>query len=57
MAGKRVLIVDDEASPRAVIREVLQRSGYEPAEAEGGLEGLAKDLHLKSINKEEYRPI
>ena len=42
MAGKRVLIVDDEASPRAVIREVLQRSGYEPAEAEGGLEGLAK---------------
>jgi CheY-like chemotaxis protein len=42
MARKRVLIVDDEASPRAVIREVLQRYGYEPAEAEDGLEGLAK---------------
>jgi DNA-binding response OmpR family regulator len=42
MARKRVLIVDDEASPRAVIREVLQRYGYEPAEAGDGLEGLAK---------------
>jgi two-component system cell cycle response regulator len=42
MARKRVLIVDDEAPPRAVIRELLQRYGYEPAEAGDGLEGLAK---------------
>jgi DNA-binding response OmpR family regulator len=42
LARKRVLIVDDEASPRAVIREVLLRSGYESAEARDGLEGLAK---------------
>ncbi len=42
MARKRVLIVDDEASPRAVIREILQRSGYESAEAGDGLEALAK---------------
>jgi CheY-like chemotaxis protein len=41
MARQRVLIVDDEASPRAVIREVLQRYGYEPVEAGDGLEGLA----------------
>lgn len=42
LARKRVLIVDDEASPRAVIREVLQRFGYESAEAGDGLDGLAK---------------
>ena len=42
MVRKRVLIVDDEASPRAVIRELLQRYGYEPAEAGDGLAGLAK---------------
>ncbi len=42
MARKRVLIVEDEATVRLVIREVLERSGYELAEAADGTEGLAK---------------
>ncbi len=47
MARKCVLIVDDEAAPRAVIREVLQRAGCEPAEAVDGTEGLAKAESLR----------
>ncbi len=47
MARKRVLIVDDEANIRTAIREVLERSGYEPAEAAGGGEGLAKAEGLR----------
>ncbi len=46
MAKKRVLIVDDEAPVRAGIREVLERSGYEPAEVENGLEALAQAAAL-----------
>jgi CheY-like chemotaxis protein len=42
MAKKRVLIVDDDPTVRRVIREVLERSGYEAAEAGDGIEGLAK---------------
>ena len=42
MVQKRVLIVEDEANMRTVLREVLERSGYVAAEAADGLEGLAK---------------
>jgi len=51
MARKRVLIVDDEPNVRRVIRDVLERAGYEPAEAVDGPEGLAKaeDLHPDAI--------
>ena len=42
MATKRVLIIEDEADTRTAIREFLERSGYEAAEAAGGLEGLAQ---------------
>ncbi len=47
MPRKRVLIVDDEAPLRAVIREVLERANYEPAEAVNGLEALAKAEALR----------
>jgi CheY-like chemotaxis protein len=42
MAKQRVLIMDDDTSFRAGIREVLERSGYAVAEAADGPEGLAK---------------
>ena len=42
MARKRVLIVEDEIDTRTAIREILERAGYEPAEAADGAEGLAK---------------
>ncbi len=42
MARRRVLIVDDEASSRALIRDYLEMAGYEATEAVDGTEGLAK---------------
>jgi CheY-like chemotaxis protein len=42
MTRKRVLIVEDEADTRLALRELLARSGYMPAEAANGAEGLAK---------------
>ncbi len=47
MAGKRVLIVDDEATLRTGLREFLEWSGYVPAEAADGTEGLAKAERLR----------
>ncbi len=47
VARTRVLIVDDEAPLRAVIREVLERAGYVPAEAINGLEALAQAAALR----------
>jgi CheY-like chemotaxis protein len=42
MVKKRVLIVEDEAGMRTVLREFLERSGYLAAEAADGLAGLAQ---------------
>jgi CheY-like chemotaxis protein len=42
MTQKRVLIVEDEANMRTVLREALERSGYAVAEAAEGLAGLAQ---------------
>ncbi len=42
MARKRVLIVEDEAESRMMIREMLEMSGYEASEAVDGTEGLTK---------------
>ncbi len=47
MARKRVLIVDDEAVSRAVLRVFLTTAGYEPAEGVDGTEGLAKARELR----------
>jgi CheY-like chemotaxis protein len=41
MANKRILIVDDEETMRAVIREMLVEAGYETMEARHGVEALA----------------
>lgn len=46
MTRKRVLIVEDEADTRIAIREILERAGYEAAEAADGPEGLAKAENL-----------
>jgi CheY-like chemotaxis protein len=51
MAQKCVLIVDDEADTRTALREMLQRSGYRPAEAADGQACLtqAESLHPHAI--------
>ena len=41
LAGKRVLIVDDNATSRLILREMLERTGMAVAEASGTAEGLA----------------
>ena len=41
IAGARVLVVDDSATNRLVIAEMLRRAGAEPLEAGGGREALA----------------
>jgi two-component system chemotaxis response regulator CheY len=40
--AKTVLIVDDSASLRTVVRMALQRAGYDVLEAGDGVEGLAQ---------------
>jgi PAS domain S-box-containing protein len=40
-AGGRILIVDDEATVRAIGRRVLERAGYEVEEAADGPDGIA----------------
>ncbi|MGA7887755.1 MAG: response regulator [Acidobacteriaceae bacterium] len=43
LAGKRrILIADDRASSRELLRLVLERAGYEVIEAEDGLEALER---------------
>lgn len=39
---KKILVVDDEADARSVVRSRLEAAGYECLEAQDGLEGLAK---------------
>ncbi len=46
MARKRVLIVEDEIKLRTAMREVVDWFGYDPIEAAGGTEGLAKAERL-----------
>ena len=47
MTKKLVLIMDDNDSLRAGIREILERAGYAVAEAADGREGLAKAESLR----------
>jgi CheY-like chemotaxis protein len=39
--SKRILVVDDDAAVTGIVRRVLQRAGYEVAEAESGERALA----------------
>ncbi len=47
MAGKLILIVEDNERNRKLVRDVLQFTGYETIEAETGEEGirLAQERH------------
>ncbi len=40
MAGERILVVDDEAAVRDVVAALLERSGFQPVTATGGLDAL-----------------
>lgn len=42
MAGKKILIADDEARMRKLIRDYLRRDGFEVIEAADGMEALAQ---------------
>jgi CheY-like chemotaxis protein len=42
MAEKRVLIVEDEAISRSILREIVESYGYAAAEAVDGTDGLAQ---------------
>jgi DNA-binding response OmpR family regulator len=56
MKGARVLVVDDDADIRGLVRELLERSGYRVAAAADGREGLRAlyasppDLVLLDVN-------
>jgi DNA-binding response OmpR family regulator len=56
MKGARVLVVDDDADIRSLVRELLERSGYRVAAAGDGREGLRAlyasppDLVLLDVN-------
>ncbi|GAX87280.1 two-component system, chemotaxis family, response regulator CheY [Lebetimonas natsushimae] len=40
--SKKILIVDDDATNRKLLATILKKGGYEPIEAENGLEALNK---------------
>lgn len=42
MAGKKILIIDDDENAREIYAEVFKQAGFEVAEAIDGLEGLDK---------------
>lgn len=46
---KRVLVIDDAAEIRQVLREMLQRTGYEVLEAANGKEGI-RCVHTEPID-------
>ncbi len=54
--GKKILVVDDSASVRSVVKSTLVRSGYDVDEADDGTSGLQKakaggfDLIISDVN-------
>jgi len=59
MAGKKVLVVDDEKSFRFLISRTLEKAGYEVLLAENGQEAVEKALavHPEAILMDLYMPI
>lgn len=59
MRGAKVLVVDDDADIRDLVRELLERAGYQVADASNGREGLRvlyemrPDLVLLDVNMPE----
>lgn len=55
----RVLVVDDEANVRKLLRLVLTRHGYEVLEAENGLQGLqvAKQQRCDLVITDQIMPV
>jgi CheY-like chemotaxis protein len=47
----RILVVDDEADIRKVVRMTLQKAGYDVLEAENG------ERAIETINSGEYKPL
>jgi signal transduction histidine kinase/CheY-like chemotaxis protein/HAMP domain-containing protein len=54
----RVLVIDDDATVRNLMRRYLTREGFEVVTAGGGLEGLefARDLHPSVITLDVFMP-
>lgn len=46
-AGKKILIVEDDAVSLKLVRDVLQANGYETEEATNGEEAVAKAAELR----------
>jgi adenylate cyclase len=54
----RVLVIDDDATVRSLMRRYLSREGFEVVTADGGREGLefARDLHPSVITLDVFMP-
>ena len=54
----RILVIDDDATVRNLMRRYLSREGFEVVTAGGGLEGLefARDLHPSVITLDVFMP-
>ncbi len=54
----RVLVIDDDATVRSLMRRYLSRDGFEVVTADGGREGLefARDLHPSVITLDVFMP-
>ncbi|WP_210330991.1 response regulator [Microvirga terrestris] len=56
--GRRALIVDDEATSREILRQILTREGFEVATAESGQQGIeiAREIHPSVITLDVLMP-
>ena len=54
----KVLVIDDDATVRSLMRRYLSREGFEVVTADGGREGLefARDLHPSVITLDVFMP-
>ncbi|WP_160195499.1 response regulator [Microvirga sp. BSC39] len=56
--GKRALIIDDEATSREILRQILMREGFEVATAESGQQGveIAREMQPSVITLDVLMP-
>jgi CheY-like chemotaxis protein len=57
--GKKILIVDDKAAGRELVKAALERGGYRTFEAGDGIDALrvARDIHPDLILLDLYMPV